>query len=144
MIIKTVVECIWLNIKRCCINCLKTCNILEAVICSWNIWRKYDMLYICAILETYILKMRWVMQVYSIVNGDTSVIFNTNLTMCTICYRYTLRINLYIRMVVILCNCNSSKLRAIIYIYCFKTLQRYSLNRIVTRKSKATATLNTA
>ena len=62
--------------------------------------------------------------------------------MHAICYRYTLRVNLYIRMIVILCNCNDSKLRTITYIYCFKTLQCYSFNRIVARKSKATATLN--
>nr|DAE29399.1 MAG TPA: hypothetical protein [virus sp. ctx9V1] len=62
------------------------------------------------------------MQVYSIINGCTSIIFDTKLTMYTICYRYTLRVNLYIRMVVILCNCNGSKLRTIVYIYCFKTL----------------------
>ena len=144
MIINTIIERIWSNIHRCRINGLKTCNILEAVIYSWNIWRKDNMLYICAILETYILKMCWVMQVYSIINGCTSIIFDTKLTMYAICYRYTLRVNLYIRMVVILCDCNSSKLRAIVYVYCFKTLQCYSLNRIVTRKSKTASTLNTA
>nr|DAT92468.1 MAG TPA: hypothetical protein [Caudoviricetes sp.] len=42
--------------------------------------------------------------------------------MCAIYYRYTLRVNLYIRMIIIFCNCNCSKLRAIAYIYCFKTL----------------------
>nr|DAD56310.1 MAG TPA: hypothetical protein [Caudoviricetes sp.] len=84
------------------------------------------------------------MQVYSIVNCSVSVIFNTKLAMYTVCYRYTLRINLYIRMVIVFRNCNSSKFRAIVYVYCFKTLQCYCLNRIVTRKSKATTTLNTA
>nr|DAG25766.1 MAG TPA: hypothetical protein [Bacteriophage sp.] len=64
--------------------------------------------------------------------------------MCTVCYRYALRVNLYIRMVVIFRNCNGSKFRTIVYIYCFKTLQCYCLNRIVTRKSKATTTLYTA
>nr|DAE50133.1 MAG TPA: hypothetical protein [Bacteriophage sp.] len=64
--------------------------------------------------------------------------------MCTVCYRYTLRVNLYIRVVIIFCNCNCSKLRTIAYVYRFKTLQCYSFNRIITRKSKATSVLNTA